>query len=544
MRSPDPSPGRHLAGAAGLLSGMVLLSRLLGFVRDSLIAFYFGQTVVTSAYRYAFTLPDTLWMLIAGGVMYAAYVPVITDYMTQGQEERAWRTYSIITTFLFVVLSVVIPVCWIFAKPLLSHFLARGFPETSMVMMHHHRVLVHPLDLAVEMTRIVLPAQYCFFLGSLMMGMLQSRKMFLAPALGPVIYNLGIILGGLFLAPRIGIEGFSWGALGGAFVGNLLIQIWAVRSIGARFQPSLNLRDPGVRRCGRLALPIILGISLPQADSIINGMFVGTLGAGKAILENANRLMQLPLGIFGQAIGMAVLPTLSQQSSQKDIKAFRRTVNYGVRLALFLTVPATVLLIVLARPLTAMVYQRGAYTAADTRNAVPALICYAVGIPAWSAQAVLARAFYAREDTWPPVLSGTFVTFCIFLPLNFILFHATDVPGTAQATRGLALGTSIAATVHASILMAWLKRRTGRLGTGRLWRCVFRIVAASAPLAMATWFIARELASLPLHGHLLDLAQLVLAGGTGLAVYLLVSALLGSEEVQGVGQMLRRRKRG
>src|SRR5205085_2437718 len=163
------------------------------------------------------------------------------------------------------------------------------------------------------------------------------------------------------------------------------------------------------------------GVSLPQATAIVNGMFVAQMASAKSILEYTNRLMQLPLGIFGQAIGIAVLPTLSQQAAQDDMPAFRRTLNYGVRLALFLTVPTSILLIVLARPLIAMVYQHKNFLPSDTDSAVPALTFYALGVAAWSAQAVVARAFYARNDTWTPVLAGTFVTFCIFIPLNFIL---------------------------------------------------------------------------------------------------------------------------
>src|SRR5262249_36148984 len=197
--------------------------------------------------------------------------------------------------------------------------------------------------------------QYCFFLGTLMMGMLQAKKQFFVPALGPVFYNVGIIVGGLALSHRLGIAAFSWGALAGALVGNLLVSAWAGRGIGARFQPSLHLRFPGVKRAGKLVLPVIFGVSLPQATAIVNGMFVAHMGSAKSILEYTNRLMQLPLGIFGQAIGIAVLPTLSQQAAQNDMPAFRRTLNYGVRLALFLTVPTSVLLIVLAHPLITLV---------------------------------------------------------------------------------------------------------------------------------------------------------------------------------------------
>lgn len=529
---------RDISRAVGLISAMVLLSRLLGFVRDAIIAAMFGQNAITSAYLYAFTLPDTLWMLVAGGAFYAAFVPVITEYFTHGDEVAAWKTYSIITTFLFVCLSVLIPLGWIFAEPLIRHVIAPGFPERAFVEGFGE---VRPLAMAVEMTRIVLPAQYCFFLGTLMMGMLQAKKRFLMPALGPVIYNLGIILGGVAFSWKLGIMAFSWGALAGAVVGNLLLQIWAIRGLGARFRPSLELSFPGVKRAGKLVLPVIFGVSLPQVSQIVNGMFVANVASGKSILEYTNRLMQLPLGIFGQAIGIAVLPTLSQQAAQGDLPAFRRTLNYGVRLALFLTVPTSILLIVLARPLIAAVYQRGSFTEADTASAVPALALYALGVAAWSAQAVLARAFYARSDTWTPVLAGTFVTFCVFVPLNFLLTPFFNVPGTPALTRGPALATSIAATVNTVLLLVFAGRRMGGINSRRILVSLLRVLTASVPMALVSWYVYLIVQSYTGDGTWAAFGQLFSAGVLGLAVFLAAAMLLRCEEVGELRGLIRRR---
>jgi putative peptidoglycan lipid II flippase len=514
---------------------MVLVSRLLGFLRNALIAHHFGLNAITSAYMYAFTLPDTLWMLIAGGAFSAAFVPVITGYFTHDDEEGAWKTYSIITTFLFLCLSVLIPLSWIFARPLLQHFVAPGFTDRAFVPGFGW---VHPLTMAVQMTRIVLPAQYCFFLGTLMMSMLQARKQFLIPALGPVTYNLGIIIGGLTLSHRLGIAAFSWGALGGALVGNLLFQIWAVRGIGVRFRPSLDLGFPGVRRAGKLVLPVIFGVSLPQAAQIVNGMFVAKIGSAKSILEYTNQLMQLPLGIFGQAIGIAVLPTLSQQAAQKDDKAFRNTLNYGVRLALFLTVPASVLLIVFAHPLIALVYQHGSFKEADTANAVPALTFYALGVGAWSAQAVVARAFYARNDTWTPVLAGTFVTFCIFVPLNFLLTPFFDVPGKPLLTRGPALATSLASITNTLILLYFATRRFGGINARRIVLSLARVLTACVPMGVVARYAYLFLHR---HGHLPAAIVLLGAGVLALAAFLGAALLVGCEEAREVKRLLRRR---
>lgn len=557
--SPAPHAPREVSRAVGLISVFVLLSRVLGFARDAIIAATFGQNAITDAYLYAFTLPDTLWMLVAGGAFYAAFVPVITEYFTHGDEDAAWKTYSIVTTFLFVCLSVVIPLAWIFARPLLEHFIARGFTDYAVIPRFG---VVHPLSMAVEMTRIVLPAQYCFFLGTLMMGMLQAKKRFLMPALGPVFYNVGIIVGGVLFHRELGIAAFSWGALAGAVFGNLILQMWAIRGIGARFRPSLELGFPGVQRAGKLVLPVIFGVSLPQATSLVNGIFVAEIPSAKSILEYSNRLMQLPLGIFGQAIGIAVLPLLSQQAAQDDMPAFRQTLNYGIRLALFLTVPTSILIIVLAQPLITLIYERGAFTAADTANAVPALVFYSLGVGAWSAQAVVARAFYARNDTWTPVLAGTFVTFCIFVPLNFILTPLFNVPGTPLLTRGPALATSLASATNTLLLLFYAGKRFGGINSRRMLLSLAKVTVASLPMAGVAWFTHRLLRDhagpsllaladrlLGGGGHSLAVfltaaLQLVVAGGLGLAVFAVVAFLLRSEEIHELKGLVRRRRKG
>lgn len=536
---PPASASGEISRAVGLISGLVLLSRVLGFARDALIAATFGKNVITDAYFYAFKLPDTLWMLVAGGAFYAAFVPVVTEYFTRGDEEAAWKTYSIVTTFLFVCLSVAIPLAWVFARPLLGGIIAPGFADYAVVPGYGE---VRPLSMAVEMTRIVLPAQYCFFLGTLMMGMLQAKKRFLMPALGPVMYNLGIIMGGLLLHRQLGIAAFSWGALAGAVVGNLLLQAWAIRGIGARFRPSLELSFPGVRRAGRLVLPVIFGVSLPQATDIVNGMFVAKVASANSILSYTNRLMQLPLGIFGQAIGIAVLPTLAQQAARGEAAAFRETLNYGVRLALFLTLPAAALLIALAGPLIGLVYERGAFGPGDTANAGPALVLFSLGVGAWSAQAVVARAFYARGDTWTPVLAGTFVTFGIFVPLNFVLAPVFDRPGTPLIARGPALATSLAATVNAVLLLYFAGRRFGGINSRRLLLSLARSGAAAAGAGLAAAAVARLLAPAVPPGSAGYLAVLLGAGLAGLAAYAVGARVCRCEELRELRGLLRRRR--
>ena len=534
------------------VTGMILLSRLTGFLRGSLLAYFYGQNRLTDAYGYAFTIPDVLWQLVAGGALYAAFVPVISEYFSKEDDEGAWRTFSVVFTFLTLLLLLVLPLLWIFARPLL-HIFAPGLgdsdpmhpelpPGTWLIHLQGTWVPENPLDLAVRLTRIVIPAQMCFFLGSLLMGCQQSAKRFMIPAFGPVVYNLGLITGGLIghfcpvlfggKANGYGIAGFSWGALTGAFVGSILLQLWGIRSLQPRFQPSLDLAFPGVKKCGKLVLPVLLGVSLPQVDQVINGYFVGAIAGGRSILDYTNRLMQVPLGIFGQAIGMVILPTLSSHAALKDTKQFKATLGFGIRLAMFLTVPAAVLIIVLAGPLIAVVYQHGNFHQADTQRAIPTMVYYALGIPAWSAQAVIARGFYARQDTLTPVVIGSAVT-GLFVFLNWLLVWRAGL-----GVAGAAIATTLAASLHCLVLFLILWRRIRGLNARPFIYSFRRLTVSVAGLWAAAVAVDRFLpASLHQTGHG-SILVLILAGGAGSAVYIGIHALLGGEEMRRLRKML------
>jgi putative peptidoglycan lipid II flippase len=252
--------------------------------------------------------------------------------------------------------------------------------------------------------------------------------------------------------------------------------------------------------------------------------------------------MQLPLGIFGQAIGIAVLPTLAMQAAQADLPRFRATLAHGVRLSLFLTVPASALMMVLAQPLITMVFQRGHFTAAATANAVPALVFFSLGVASWSAQSVVARAFYARNDTWTPVLTGTGVTLLLFVPLNFLFRPLFNVPETPLLTRGPALAASIAATANVLILLWFAHRRFGGIRGREILGSLARTLVASLILAAGAWGTAVLATQALPPGHARAAAQLFGGGLAGTALFLLTTRLLGSEELRQIGTLVRRRQ--
>ncbi|MGC8833545.1 MAG: murein biosynthesis integral membrane protein MurJ [Armatimonadota bacterium] len=465
---------RHVAGATGFLALSAFLSRALGYVRDAIISGKFGMTGQSDAYIQSFFIPDLLYQLLAGGALAAAFIPVFTNYLATGKEEDAWKVFSVVATILLPVVTFFVIAAEMLAVPL-SYIAAPGFTQAQLL-------------LVARLTRIVLPAQICFFMGGLLMGVQNAHGRFFGQAVGPLIYNIGIIVGGLLLSNSVGIAGFSWGALVGALVGNLLLQIFLVKRLGVKYRPSLDIRHPGVVKVGKLLLPVVLGLSLPQLAVRINRVFVSMLGEGRVLaLNNADRVTQAPLGVFAQSAGIALLPTLSAQAAVGDMNAFKSSVSLGVRSIVALTLPTSVFMAVLAVPIIRVMYQHGRFTAADTYVTAVALAFYSVGIVGWAAQAVIARAFYALHDTITPVLTGTVMT-VLLLASNWMLANALEPGGWSHGW--IAFTSSVAAVLQAVILLAILRKRIGGV-EGRLLAASFAKVGLGccvlALLSMLTY---------------------------------------------------------
>jgi len=405
--APPPGGGKKplgIAGATALMMVMVLLSRILGVLRDAIIAKYFGRSPLTDAYQAAFTVPDLLFYLLQSGALSSTVVPILTEYRQQGKGKSADKLVSIVASVIFVFIGLLICLMWINARAL-TIALNLGFDE-------------HTVDLSVPLTRVLLPAQMFFFLGGLMMGVLYSRKQFLIPALGPVIYNAGIIFGGVVLRHWLGIHGLVWGAIGGAFLGNFLIPLLAVLRLGVRIRPSFDVTHPAAMQVWRMLLPIGLGVSLPNIDQMVNKEFASFLGKGDTTaIMAAYRLMLLPIGVFAQAMALAAFPTLSAQAAEKNITAMRRTMNQSLRNILFLTVPASALMFLLAEPVVTFLLQSGKFTHADSLVTASALRSLSLGIFAWSCQSLLTRGFYALQNSKVPVISGAIVS-VLFVAMN------------------------------------------------------------------------------------------------------------------------------
>jgi len=547
--SPGPAPqaagppaGQRVAAAAAIMVAAILASRVLALVRDMVVSYYFGAGAVTDAYKAAFSLPDLLYYLIAGGALSSAFIPVFTEYLTRGDEENAWKVFSVFGTALVALLTLVVIVGELFTEALLVP-LCPGFSEEK-------------LRLTAGLTRVILPAQVFFFAGGLMMSTLYARRHFLMPALGPVVYNLAIIIGGMIggarFGPYLGIYGLAWGVLAGAFIGNVAMQVWTMRRVGVRYRPSLDIRHPGVVKVAKLMLPVLLGLSLPQLCMILTRPFASTLGDGPITwLDNANKIMQIPLGIFAQALAVAIFPTMSALAAQRDLPGLRRQFSLGLRTVLFLTLPSAVLIIVLATPITALLFERGLWTPEATRATASAVVFYSLAIFAVSGQQIVNRGFYSMQNTLTPMLVGTAAS-VLFLGLNWALVgspfgHAGDLAFAEQVERSnrLALSYTVSMTLYLAGLLVLFRRALGGLEGGVIVRSVARVCLGAAAAGAVAWAAREAVAGLmgPRAGQVGLLTQLAAAGALGGLAYLLAVRLLRVPEAEFLFSAVSRRFR-
>lgn len=513
-----------MARAAGIVMLATLLSRALGMVRDIVVAHMLGTSIEASALTAAFKVPDLLMYLVAGGALSSTFIPVFKEYVHHDKEKQAWQTFSVVATVTVVLATVFVVLGEIFA-PWLVRVLNYGYDAQQVAM-------------TVPLTRIVLPAQVFFMLGGLLMGTLNARGRFLIPALGPSVYNIGIIFGAAVLYPLgLGLNGIMWGALLGAIVGNFALQIVYVARVGMRFRPSLAVLHPGAVKVWKMMAPILLGVSLPNVDQIINTSFASAVSVdAQAAMNYAVRIMLIPIGVFAQAMGIAILPGMSSQAAAGHRREFKATINQALRVIFFVTVPVSALIFLLAEPIIAVYLQSGHFNHQSTVVTASALRFYTLGIFAWSAQAVLTRAFYAMQDSRTPVISGTIMT-VLFIGMNWCVINYTTM-----GVAGLALATSVAATLHMTVLWVLLRRRLHGLNDRRLTVSICKLLIATAALCVVVWLTRNVLNSvLPTDLFPRLRAAIVLLGPSidGLAVLAILARLMHMAELDSTVGMVR-----
>jgi putative peptidoglycan lipid II flippase len=451
-----------------LLMGASLLSAVLGLARTKYIAAVFGATGVTDAYNAAFNLPDMISYFLVGGVASITLVNILSRYRETGDEEGADRALSIVLNAMMVVLGSGIVLAEIVAPWYTAVFFPRLNPETARLCTH--------------LTRLLLPAQFFFFVGSVLGSRLLVRKIFLYQAITPLIYNLGIILGGVLLSRSLGIDSLAYGVLAGSFVGAAALNIFGAFRGGLRYTPIFNLRHPAFVEWLKLSLPLMIGVSLAMADKWILGYFATADGGGLTKLLNAKTLFTAPLTIVGAAAGAASLPFFSTLYAQGRHVDFNAAVNRAVSRLLAVGLLGTAWMCALAVPILD-IYRGGVYSKADALATAHYFTVFSVSLALWSAQGIYARAFYAARNTLTPAISGTVVTL-VSIPVYALLFHKVGVAGLAMASDIgiLAHTTALAVLLHRARIVSLASLEYAELGRAALAAVVaYGVCAAAVP---------------------------------------------------------------
>ena len=448
-----------------------MTSRILGVVREQVLAAIFGAGNAMDAYNVAYRIPNLVRDLFAEGAMSSAFVPTFTRHLTKEGKASAWRLGNLVINGLIVITACLVIIGIVFAEPLVTLFASA------------YREVPGKLELTVFLTRLMLPFLTFVALAAAFMGMLNSLHRFFIPALSPAMYNVATITCALVLVPLMpgmGLPAITAIAIGSLLGGaaQLAVQWPVLRREGFRYQPVLDWRDKSLRRVLVLMGPGTIGLAATQINVFVNTVLATGEGTGAVSwLNYAFRLMYLPIGLFGVSIATATLPAVSRHVAQRDEPAARRTVADGLSLMLMLNVPATVGLIVLATPIVRVIFERAAFTPADTAATAAAVQFYALGLVGYSIVRIASPVFYALGQNRTPVMISVATVLANAL-LNVALVRV-------MGYQGLALGTSIAALFNATLLMFFLRRRLEGIEGGRVAGSLVRIVIASFVMGAA-----------------------------------------------------------
>jgi len=503
--------GRRMGIAALIVSGGVLVSRLLGQAREVIFAALLGADATTDQYVAAFALPDFLNYLLAGGFLAITFIPIFSPYLARGDEEGGWIALSAILRPIALGIVGLVAVGWLAAPTVIE----RLFPNFTAA----------ETAATVRYTRIVLPAQVFFVLGGLFTAVQYAKGVFTIPTLAPVIYNLGIILGGVGYAVATGDpdpEGFVWGALVGAFAGNFALQWWGAHRVGMRLVTGAGWRHPALREYLVIAVPLMIGQSIVVLDETFMRVFGNLVGDGvQTQLQYARRTMLVPVGVIAQAAGVAAYPFLANLFAEGRREAMAAAVDRALKYVLVISLGAGALVAATTVPAIRLLFQRAAFDASDTMASAEALFFYAFAIPVWGALQVLTRAFYARRDMWTPVVVGSIASVAA-VPLYLLLQRGFGL-------RGVALASTLAlAGYTAALAVRWYATDEARRRARRMLEPTLRAV----PLAVAGGVIAALVATgVELAwgtGFLATTVAVVTAVGAFGAAALLAGGALGS----------------
>lgn len=465
--------------AAIIMAGSVFLSRLMGLIRDKVVSWQFGAGSESDVYFAAFVVPDFINHLLAGGYISITLIPLLSKCFAE-DEENGWRFFSAVFWWASLSISLFTAVAW-FLAPELARLVGPGFSPEKQARL-------------AFFLRIILPAQIFFLPGACISALLYIRRQFFAPALTPLVYNGCIIAGGLLVSGK-GMEGFCWGVLAGAATGAFLLPAWAARAgtqnhLGEGVPGGLTfravLRHPMLKRLLFLALPLMLGLSIVVLDEQFVRIFGSLAGEGAvSLLSYARRIMQVPVGVVAQAAGVASFPFLAALAAKNDTTGFDRTLNTALQGSLLVVLPLTACMMALALPTLGFLFEGGRFSAEETVAATPLLQLLLLSVPFWVIQQVLGRAFYARQDTLTPALTGTLATFAA-LPVYPLAVHR-------WGATGVALLTTVSLLVYtAALTLAWQRKQGSEAFLGT-WLLSLKSLLLCLPATLLALYVVDRL---------------------------------------------------
>jgi len=514
LRLLRPSHQHSAFSATLLLMTAVMLSRVIGYVREAYIAYAFGAGPATDAYVAGFTIPDWLNYLVAGGTASITFVSIYTRFLAEKREDEAQKTFSVIITVMTAVLGAGILLAEVFTPQISRQLFPKFSPEQ--------------MQLCVHLTRILLPAQLFFYVGGVVSAVLLSRRLFLFPAFGPLLYNAAIILGGILLSHRLGIASLAYGAVAGSFLGPFLINAIGAARIGTGYSVSFDTRNPAFREWVRLSIPLMLGVSLVTADDWILRYFASGAVGDITRLNYAKRLFAVPIAVLGQATSQASLPFFAKLFGEKRLQEFADTVNGSIYRILATSLLATSFMMAAALPLIDLVYRRGHFLFSDSQETALYFFWFSLSLCFWAAQGLYSRAFYAAGNTLTPMVASSLITLAS-IPMYSALFRHFS-------TVGLAMASDLGIVANTLALALLLHRRGVVRVDGLHWAEIGKAGVVATAAGWLSFQVARRLVvsnSRIADFKALGLIAITWAGAVAAGLWLSRSALPGD---------LRRRK--
>jgi putative peptidoglycan lipid II flippase len=498
-----PAYAHSIYSATVVLMVSTFLSRIIGLARVKYIVWLFGSGMDADAFNAAFVLPDMISYFLVGGAASITFVTILTGYRENGREAEGERSLSVILTTMYLVLGGAILLGEIVA-PWYVHWWFNGFDA-------------HKAAVCVELTRILLPAQLCFFAGGVFGAVLLVRKQFTVQAVAPLIYGLGTIVGGVLLVKKIGVSSLAVGTLGGAICGPFLLNWIFARRAGTRYRFILDWHDEGLRVWVRLSLPLMAGVSLVTADNWIIAHFASKIGGAVSLMSYAKQLFTAPMAMLAQAAGAASLPFFASLWTQDKRYEFATGVADSVSRVASLGLLAASAMIALGRPAIDFVFSGGRFTSSGAALCAAYFAIFSISLFLWSAQAIYARAFYAAGNTFVPMGAATIVTL-VSLPIYYALYHA-------QGAVGLAFASDIGITMQTVTIAVLLHQRRmvslASLDFVEMGRCLAAGLAGGLAVALLAWalgWLFVHLSGTRLHHHVEDLVILLLGSVVWLAL--------------------------